>query len=123
MTRQLAMGAQQRVPATQRRRVTSRRRSENRKDSLDRGNDRSRVLRVVTRPYTSGLELEQAGVRARAGNQLLVTAVLDDHTVLEHVDPVRAADAREAVGDEQRRAALEQLAQALEQLVSCTCVE
>ena len=51
------------------------------------------------------LEVEHRAVAAAARHQLVVGAELDDRAVLEHADAVGVAHRREAVRDEDRRAA------------------
>src|ERR1700675_4232029 len=46
-----------------------------------------------------------------AGEQLIVGALLDDAAVLEHDDRARVADRREAVGDDERGAAVQEAPQ------------
>ena len=53
----------------------------------------------------------ELGVAPAALEELVVRALLDDGPVLEHDDQVRAADGREAVGDDERGAAVEQAPQ------------
>src|SRR5690348_9794803 len=50
-------------------------------------------------------------VEAAAREQLVMRPALDDLAVLEHDDHVGVADRRESVGDDERRASLEERAQ------------
>jgi hypothetical protein len=52
------------------------------------------------------LQVEQLGVHAASRDQLVVGAVFDHPTVLQHHDQVGRADGREAVRDEQGYRAL-----------------
>src|SRR5439155_13802360 len=52
-------------------------------------------------------------VRALCRQELLVGALLDDHTMVKDDDPAGLADRRQAMGDHDRRAACEQAAQAI----------
>src|SRR5687768_8320945 len=54
----------------------------------------------------------QAPVGALGGEELVVGALLDDPAVLQHHDPARLADRRQAVGDDDRGAPGEQPPQA-----------
>src|SRR5215208_4629405 len=54
----------------------------------------------------------QAPVRPLRRQQLLVGALLDDAAVVEHDDPAGAADGRQPVGDDDRRAAGQKAPQA-----------
>src|SRR5262249_31656485 len=53
----------------------------------------------------------QLGVAAATGEKLVVRSLLDDAAVLEQDDRRRVPDRREPVGDDERRAAVEQAAQ------------
>src|SRR3954453_20911848 len=55
----------------------------------------------------------QAPVGALRLEQLVVGSLLDDLAVFEHDDPAGLADRRQAVGDDDRRAACEQAPQAV----------
>jgi len=52
--------------------------------------------------------LDEAVVRPAARHQLVVTAFFDDPRVLDHDDPVGVAHGAQAMGDDDRRAALHQ---------------
>src|SRR6266850_903797 len=63
------------------------------------------TLRDVDVRRPAAVEL---GVAAAESEQLVVGALLDDAAVLEHDDRARVADRRQAVGDDERRAAVKE---------------
>ena len=63
----------------------------------------------------AGLQLEQLRIQAFGGHQVVVAATLDDASRFHDVDAVGAAHAGEAVGDEQGRPPVQQLADVGEQ--------
>ena len=69
------------------------------------------------------LEVEHRAVAPAARHQLVVRAELDDGAVLEHADAVGLAHGREAVRDEDRRAAARGVEDALEDLRLAAHVE
>ena len=75
--------------------------------------------RVRRLPVPSGLLLPHGRVRAAGCHQIVVVPLLDDAAVSEHKDPVRHARRTQPVADEERRAAVEQLAEPLVQLCLC----
>ena len=65
----------------------------------------------LRRVFGVGPGAVELGVAAAREHQLVVRALLDDRAVLEHDDQVGVADRREAVGDDERRAAVQQPSQ------------
>ena len=75
------------------------------------------------RKISLGLEREELGVEPVVRHQCIVIPVLDHAAGLEHVDAVRRAHARKAVGDEKHRTAARELAHLGEEVGLCTRVE
>src|ERR1700742_4079247 len=69
------------------------------------------------------LVMPERGVVAATGEQLVMTAVLDDRAGLEHDEAVHAAHGREPVGDDDRGAILHQRPQRLLDVVLALGVE
>src|SRR5689334_2003601 len=86
-------------------------------NSAPSGTPELQPRRVATASAVAlGLEVEEGGVAAALGDELIVGAALDDVAVVEHDDLVRHADGREPVRDDDRDLVVRELAEALEDL-------
>src|ERR687892_798080 len=70
-----------------------------------------------------GLDVEELRVMAVQADQLRVRARLDDSALIKHVDAIGRADAREAMRDQEHRAALGELSHLDEQVPLSAGVE
>lgn len=69
------------------------------------------------------LEMEQLGVLTPKRHQLIMSALLDNSSMIENVDPVGGPYRGEPVRDDQRAAAAQHLVQRGEQLVLCSRIK
>src|SRR4029077_18029066 len=80
-----------------------------------------RMARMVLRVSAIGVEMsglvaEHRRVEATGGDKLGMRSVFHDPTFVEQDDPLRVADAREAVGDQDCGEALGEVKEAIEQV-------